>query len=449
MVPPVAPLRPAAALVLARPSGELWLARRSRGRPFMGNQWAFPGGKLEAADGALDDPASFARAGAREAAEELGLELDPSRLQPLLRLATPDCYPFRFDTVFLRADPGVQEPRVLAPEHEEGAWATPAGWIERWGEGRCVLSPPVLMILRALEEGGEALARLEAAHEGGQRAIPVAPGVDYLPLRTPTIPPARHTNCVLVGHDPLYVVDPGSPYPEEQARLLAELERRRGQGARPAAMLLTHHHHDHAGGVAALARATGLPLWAHPEAKHWLPAGLAVDRALADGEALPATGDGPRLVAQHASGHTADHLCLLEERSGVLLAGDLVSTLSSILVHPDDGHMGDYLRSLERMARLPLQQVLPAHGPADAHGPELLREQRAHRARREQQLRAALGQGPATAAQLVAPVYRGSIPESMHGYAELSLRSVLLELERRGEVVARDGRYSLEAPGRN
>src|SRR6185436_16089311 len=80
--------------------------------------------------------------------------------------------------------------------------------------------------------------------------VPVAPGIRVLALRTPTLPPAAHTNVYLVGPEtgPVAVIDPGSPYPEQQAildRVLTE--------SPPAAVLLTHHHGDHVGGAAALA----------------------------------------------------------------------------------------------------------------------------------------------------------------------------------------------------
>ena len=41
----------------------------------------------------------------------------------------------------------------------------------------------------------------------------VAPGIRVLALRTPTLPPAAHTNVYLVGPDrgPVIAVDPGSP----------------------------------------------------------------------------------------------------------------------------------------------------------------------------------------------------------------------------------------------
>ena len=39
------------------------------------------------------------------------------------------------------------------------------------------------------------------------------------PVVTPTIPPATHTNCFLVGELELVVVDPASVYEEEQEKL--------------------------------------------------------------------------------------------------------------------------------------------------------------------------------------------------------------------------------------
>ncbi|MBL9017183.1 MAG: MBL fold metallo-hydrolase, partial [Myxococcales bacterium] len=57
------------------------------------------------------------------------------------------------------------------------------------------------------------------------RVEQVAPGIRVLALRTPTLPPAAHTNVYLVGPEigPVAVVDPGSPYPDQQAVLDAFL----------------------------------------------------------------------------------------------------------------------------------------------------------------------------------------------------------------------------------
>src|SRR5207237_7980655 len=75
-------------------------------------------------------------------------------------------------------------------------------------------------------------------------------GVILVPLRTPTLPPATHTNCLLLGDDQLWVVDPGSPWPEEQQILRETLDRLASEGRKAAGVILTHHHHDHTGGAA-------------------------------------------------------------------------------------------------------------------------------------------------------------------------------------------------------
>jgi ribonuclease/clavin/mitogillin len=75
-----------------------------------------------------------------------------------------------------------------------------------------------------------------------------SPGVVLAPLRTPTLPPAVTTNCYIVGHERLWVVDPGSPYPDEQQRLLDLLGELQQAGKKVEGILVTHHHPDHVGG---------------------------------------------------------------------------------------------------------------------------------------------------------------------------------------------------------
>ena len=73
-------------------------------------------------------------------------------------------------------------------------------------------------------------------------------------LRTPTLPPATHTNCWLVEVEGgVAVVDPGASDPAEQARLDAILARLAAEGRPAREVWITHAHLDHVGGVATLA----------------------------------------------------------------------------------------------------------------------------------------------------------------------------------------------------
>ena len=66
----------------------------------------------------------------------------------------------------------------------------------------------------------------------------IAPGFEALPLRTPTVPPATHTNAYLVGTGDLVLVDPGSPYADELDRAVEWVEAHLRDGKRLRAIAL-------------------------------------------------------------------------------------------------------------------------------------------------------------------------------------------------------------------
>ena len=86
------------------------------------------------------------------------------------------------------------------------------------------------------------------ASTGAPARIEVHPGFVLVPLETPTLPPATHTNCILIGGPELLIVDPGSADPAEQKALDAALDRLLAEGRRVHGVLVTHHHGDHWGG---------------------------------------------------------------------------------------------------------------------------------------------------------------------------------------------------------
>src|SRR5688500_11650531 len=131
-----------------------------------------------------------------------------------------------------------------------------------------------------------------APGEVPDRFVPVAPRIRVLALRTPTLPPAAHTNTYVVGpdHGPQLVIDPGSPYPDEQ-RILERAVREEADAGRPVSrVLLTHHHGDHVGGAAALATTFGVPIAAHANTARRLAGRVPVAHELADGDVLDETG---------------------------------------------------------------------------------------------------------------------------------------------------------------
>ena len=259
----------------------------------------------------------------------------------------------------------------------------------------------------------------------------VAPGIRVLALRTPTLPPATRTNVYLVGPTagPVAVVDPGSPYPEEQAaldRVLAELP--------PAAVLLTHHHGDHIGGATALAERWSVPIVSHPLTAARLDGVVAVTELAEDGDVICGA------TAIFTPGHAPGHLCF--GVGDAVIAGDMVAGVGTILIEPGDGDMAVYFASLERLRARPPHALLPAHGPAIPDGHAKLSEYLAHRKLREARVIAALRDEPRSLAELVAEAY-GDTPRALWPLAERSLLAHLIKLVRAQRARdAGDGRWS-------
>ena len=251
--------------------------------------------------------------------------------------------------------------------------------------------------------------------------------LDVLPVRTPTVPPATHTNCYRLGRA---VIDPASPWPDEQERLAA--------WAGPVdTILLTHHHHDHVGGVADLVARTGARVFAHADARLPFP----VDVRLHDGDVVD-TGAG-LLRCLYTPGHADGHLCYRVEDTGDIVAGDMVAGHGTIVLIEPEGHLATYIASLERL--LPLGgRLLPAHGPALEDGPATLAQYVAHRHARTAQVAAALGGGPLDPEGIAAMVYAG-VPAVNLGLAAVQVRTHLTWLVERARVRAHaDGTYALE-----
>ncbi len=259
----------------------------------------------------------------------------------------------------------------------------------------------------------------------------IAAGVRLLALRTPTLPPATATNTLVVGHRRLAVIEPATPYADEQAALDELLDALVGAGAEVAAILLTHHHQDHTGFATALRERTGAPIHAHALTAARLD--FPVDVLLADGQEV-ALDDGFSLVAMHTPGHAPGHLVFCERRTGLAYAGDLVAGTGTILIDPeDDGDMIAYLASLERVAAAQPVALVPAHGPVLDDPQACLRRYRAHRLMREERVLAAIPAAWRAVSAVLADAYSDT-PTALWPLAARSLEAHLRKLEVEGRV---------------
>src|ERR1044071_793414 len=293
----------AAALILLRPhtdphNPEVFLVKRSEKLTFLGGFFAFSGGQTEPTDADArvtncdDDPerAAMISCAAREIFEETGVmlarraetltvgqrkslldDLESERMSwPSLldhyglyldandftfvgRWVTPPFAPRRFDTWFFLVNcPEKQQPHVSGDaELESGDWISAREACAKWERNEMLTAPPVLHALQSLRDGltddlVERFLSVPEAHRELTRRIEFRPSYICFPVRTPTRPPATHTCCYLIHTEKEFlIVDPGSPYEDEQQALAECVDEMIAEGRQAKEIIITHLHPDH------------------------------------------------------------------------------------------------------------------------------------------------------------------------------------------------------------
>lgn len=261
----------------------------------------------------------------------------------------------------------------------------------------------------------------------------LASTITLFPTRTPTLPPAMHTNSYALGGRDVLLVEPATPYEDEQREWVAWARAIGSSDRRILAIVLTHHHIDHVGGAALLAKELGLPVWAHELTAKQVDVPIA--RHLRDGEEIVLAGMRDEVwQVLHTPGHAPGHVCLFEPRTRTAIVGDMVASVGTILVAPGDGDMTLYLEQLARLAGLDASLALPAHGEPIDEPTKLFEHYIAHRKKRESKVLDAVRQsGSVTSADLVLTVYDDVSP-AVWPLAKLSIDAHLEKLERDGRV---------------
>ncbi|MSP72987.1 MAG: MBL fold metallo-hydrolase [Myxococcales bacterium] len=431
------------------PRLEVFWVERSPKASFLSGFRAFPGGHLEPGDGEGDQ--GLRAAALRELMEETGVSLQGDLLEPAGLWTTPPYLVVRMTSHFFTARVGHDvEPVVTEAqsggELTSGEWIRPEDALSRWSESRVLLAPPTLFILRALQRGADVDSSLfteipETRGEASRFAL-IRPHITLFPVRTPTLPPATHTNVYVYGTDTLAVIDPASPYEDERVALIEHLEARVKGGSTLSAILLTHGHHDHIGGAAHLAAHFGCPIWAHADLEHSLP--FPVARVLHDGLVLK-FGD-HALRCLYTPGHAPGHLVYWDEATDTAIVGDLVAGVGTILVDPDEGSMALYLDSLRRIRARGASALLPSHGGVIGGAESKLTDYIRHREWREKKVLETLGPSPIPQAMLLERVYDDVAPW-LWPIALMSLRAHLYKLRDEGLVF--EGRDESETTWRS
>lgn len=474
-LPPPPPVEPvvATAVILWRDGApgraptssgrEILLVQRGTARRFAGGFFAFPGGRLDPGDsqveveGASGEAARLVACAARElfeetgilvargaerapkplrdevrrnllsgnldfraALERLGATLESEPFVPAGRWVTPEHFPLRYDARLFAVRLTGEEVPEIWPGELSGALFGPArNALRLWARGEVLLYPPNLNGVRTVARQGPLdFRRLTDPPREARTRIEFQEGFFGLAMRTPTLPPATHTNSWTVPcEDGLAVLDPGSPSKEEQERLLNALAEL-GKPVRE--IWLTHAHPDHVGAVLAVSKRLKVPVLAHPSAEGKVPVPI---RPVGEGNLL-----GGRFRVLETPGHAREHLVFFDEATGALLAGDMVSTLSTIVIDPPEGDMAEYEYQLERLKMLAPRTLYPAHGQPTPDGPLALARFRSHRRDREALVYEALVE-EGTLSEVTARAYADT-PAFLHPLAERSCLAILEKLVR-------------------
>lgn len=190
------------------------------------------------------------------------------------------------------------------------------------------------------------------------------------------------TNCYVLWHndDPTCWIVDASYEPQEMIDFI------RGDGLRPAAIVLTHAHCDHMAGIYDVLRAfPGLPVWVHEAEREWLQDPLLnlsmmtgipatapeASRLLREGDVLELSGQKWRVI--HTPGHSPGGISLYHEPSRTAIVGDALFAGS---IGRTDFPGSDHemlVRSIQqKLYRLPPEtRIYPGHGPESTIGREM------------------------------------------------------------------------------
>jgi glyoxylase-like metal-dependent hydrolase (beta-lactamase superfamily II) len=250
-----------------------------------------------------------------------------------------------------------------------------------------------------------------------------AHGVEVVPVKTATLPPADHTNAYLLG-DPngdFVLVDPAAHLREGMEDLAHAVERHNGTLV---ALLFTHSHGDHIGDLGLLREAFDVPIWG---SEHTAKS-VTCDRILTDGEVLHLGSTEWEVLI--TPGHHPGHVCLLSDAG--LIAGDMVAGIGTILIPPHTGDMEVYIQQLERLKNRQPHLLFPSHGPVIAQPTKIIERYISHRKARHQRVLDAVGE--ASSITEIASLAYADTPDAHPGLSEDQTLSHLLVHERDGHV---------------
>jgi glyoxylase-like metal-dependent hydrolase (beta-lactamase superfamily II) len=134
-------------------------------------------------------------------------------------------------------------------------------------------------------------------------------------------------------------------------------------------------------------------------------------------------------------GHSPGHVCLYCRDRRILFAGDhmLQHITPNIGWQPGRDALGEFLSSLDQMAQLEVDLILPSHGAPFTGHREWVRNTTEHHAERCRLILAELSTGPKTAHDLVGKLWNRPLTPFHYRFAIFEVLAHLEYLQRRGQ----------------
>lgn len=245
------------------------------------------------------------------------------------------------------------------------------------------------------------------------------------------------TGVYIIGDKNVAVIDPGPNSSDHKAALDKVL-----MGRHVTHVFVTHHHIDHSPLAAPLAKEHGCKVYGYGQ-QMIAPAGGEVrleagddlsfkpDVEIRQGDIIE--GDGWTFEALHTPGHTSNHMCFALHQENTLFSGDHIMGWSTSVVSPPDGHMGDYLNSLQLIYDRNFDRIIPTHGPVIENPQPFVKAYIDHRKAREDQICETLSNGLSTIGEIVSHIY-ADIDKRLHPAAAHSVLAHLIHMTETGHV---------------
>ena len=311
-------------------------------------------------------------------------------------------------------------------------------------------------------------------------------GLRFERIVVPTPFAVGPANVYVTTAEPFTLIDTGTNTPETETALMSGLAAAGVAPERIERIVITHGHPDHYGlaprirelsgasimiGEADIAKVASNRSMLHATGRLLLGEGMPMETLMEMGERQrtkdfrdlhpPVDGivalrgdetlrfDGFALRVLHLPGHTAGHICLFDQASGVLFSGDtlLLNITPNPLLEPNPADpterrrsLLEYVDTLDRLAGMPLTEVFPGHGPPIGDPRGLIEEMRGHHRRRAADLESRLAPEGKTGWQLAVELFPGLTGfDNFLAVSEVVGHMDLLVEEGRAEAEVRDG----------